>query len=585
MQKHLRLKYLKIGPSGLAALGIIGFAVALRLFLTSIYLPTTGTDEGTMGIEAMHIAFRGEHPIFFYGQYYMGTIEAYLGAVFFHLFGVSIFSLRLGMILLYTLFLLSLYALTRLLYTTKLALFSLLLLSLGGLDVLTQELRAVGGAEETLLFGTVILLLASWLALTAGQATMPQQKRWRWAAYSGWGFTVGLALWTHLLVVPFVLTGGMILLVFCQWELLSPATLFLLVSFVIGAFPLISFNLSDPAHNSLSTALGIHGWTGQAHESIWKLLQKDVIGTFLYSLPVATGLNPICSWTDLPTYGSFTSHTVPCIITHGGWSLGYMALMIIAIFLAGIPLLKALHQGTSRAQLWTADERKTAVIHFVRLMLLCSAAMTIALYVSSPLSGLKPWSTRYLVGLLIALPAVLWPLWGWAGIENIKLHSRKPVKFLADFNRVVLLVICAAILGTTVITCSLIPGVQATDQQQEALIQDLLHIGATHIYSDYWTCDRLIFQSQERIICAVLDAGTFDRYAPYRAIVEADPRAAYVYPLYTIFITTAEKKLEASCIHYRQYIFDGYEIIFPQKMSAHICFKVMSHVRIRRGWT
>lgn len=131
----------------------------------------------------------------------------------------------------------------------------------------------------------------------------------------------------------------------------------------------------------------------------------------------------------------------------------------------------------------------------------------------------------------------------------------------------------------------MIPGVQATDQQQEALIQDLLHIGATHIYSDYWTCDHLIFQSQERIIYAVLDAGTFDRYAPYRAIVEADPRAAYVYPLHTIFITTAEKKLEASGIQYRQYIFDGYVIIYPQKVSAHICLKVMSQVRIRREWS
>ena len=78
-----------------------------------------------MGLEALHIAYKGEHPIYLYGQNYMGVAEAYLGAMMFRLFGVSIFSLRLGMQLLFGLFFIAIYLLGTLLYGSKVALISL----------------------------------------------------------------------------------------------------------------------------------------------------------------------------------------------------------------------------------------------------------------------------------------------------------------------------------------------------------------------------------------------------------------------------------------------------------------------------
>ncbi len=72
----------------LLAICLILCAIGFRLFLTAHNWPGTDSEEGTMGLEALHIAFRGEHPIYLYGQNYMGVGEAYLGAVMFHLFGV-----------------------------------------------------------------------------------------------------------------------------------------------------------------------------------------------------------------------------------------------------------------------------------------------------------------------------------------------------------------------------------------------------------------------------------------------------------------------------------------------------------------
>src|SRR5579884_4378047 len=106
------MKYLKISLYELIAIVLIVAATIMRLVFTGLGGPLTNSDEDTIGVMALHIAYHGEHPIFFYGQNYMGPLEAYLGAGLFHLFGASLFTLRLGMVLCFALFLASTYLLT-----------------------------------------------------------------------------------------------------------------------------------------------------------------------------------------------------------------------------------------------------------------------------------------------------------------------------------------------------------------------------------------------------------------------------------------------------------------------------------------
>ena len=174
----LRIRQIKIGTYGILALLIIALATLLRIFLIVCGWPHSNAYEETMGIIAMHIAYHGEHPIFFYGQNYMGILEEYLGAAFFQLLGVSVFSLRLVPVLFFALFLANLYLLTSLLYTKKLALITLILLSLGSSIMLDTELFALGGYSELLFFGSLSILLASWLAISYDQYSSPRRK-WR----------------------------------------------------------------------------------------------------------------------------------------------------------------------------------------------------------------------------------------------------------------------------------------------------------------------------------------------------------------------------------------------------------------------
>ena len=137
---------------------IVAAATLARFVLIYFNWPVTNSDEGNMGLLAMHVAYHGELPIFFYGLPYMGPLEGYIAAPLFHLFGVSLFTLRLGLLLLFGLFLISMYYLTRLLYTEKFALAIVVLLSFGSSLLILLQLRAVGEYPEMLLFAALIPL-------------------------------------------------------------------------------------------------------------------------------------------------------------------------------------------------------------------------------------------------------------------------------------------------------------------------------------------------------------------------------------------------------------------------------------------
>lgn len=282
-------------------------AILFRIFLMTHNWPLTDSEEGTMGLEAIHIAFQGKHPIFFYGQTYMGVGEAYLGAVMFRLFGVSIFSLRLGMLLLFSTFLVLVYLLGSLLYGKKVACASLLLMVVGATNVLIPEMKAVGGAVETLVFGTAVMLLASWLAINSEGER--ENKRFLWKrtlAYAGWGIATGLGLWSHLLVVPFVVCSALLLFLFCRHDIRAKNIIFLLLSLLIGAILLIKYNITAPiADNSLAIFLKIHNASYAGAPTGIMLWLKQFSGTFLFTLPIATGVPQIFLSDALPLYDHF----------------------------------------------------------------------------------------------------------------------------------------------------------------------------------------------------------------------------------------------------------------------------------------
>ncbi|HEY0754887.1 MAG TPA: hypothetical protein VGD98_13090 [Ktedonobacteraceae bacterium] len=565
------LKYLLGRRADILALLLILLAMGIRIALLISGWPAVNSEEGTFGLEAMHIAYRGEFPVFMYGQDYMGTLEAYVGALLFHLFGVSWFTLGLSMALLFALFLVSIYFLTKLLYSAGMGLFILLLLCFGSIDMLIPETMMVGGAVETLIFGTLLLLLATRLSLSARQQ-LSERKRWlRFAGFAAWGCCAGLGLWSHLLVTPFVLVSALLLLIFCHKEILSFAPVALLLGFVLGLLPLILYNLyAAPGHSSLDAFLAVYATGSHTHLSLLYRLIKQFIGTFFFALPTITGLNPLYPSNPLPLpYFSSTRAPLLSILTVGGWSLGYVLLFVLACYMAGKGLrqLRKLYPG--RGDLWNTKDRQMAVIYTAQLMLLLAATITIALFAFSSNAASRPWSTRYLIGLLVAMPAVLWPLWNGVNTYLARFGPEPTSAFPAlIFRRALLiLLVCFFAYETVFATAAQTPANIADNAQVQAITHDLTRMGITHLYSGYWQCERFMFQTQEALTCAVVAEDIskgFTRYKPYYVSVHNDPNTAYVFPVNSAFANNFERKSAAQPGAFEQIFMDGYVVYIPQ---------------------
>lgn len=564
-------KYFMVYRQGILALTLILGAIGIRVVLLLSGWPAVSAEEGTFGLEAMHIAYRGEFPVFMYGQDYMGTIEAYTAAILFRFFGVSWFTLHLSMVILFALFLVCLYFLTKLLYSPKLSLFTLALLSFGSIDMITPQLRVLGGAVETLLFGTLLLLLATYLSLHAGQP-LSKGKRWlRIACFIAWGCCAGLGLWSHLLVAPFVLVSGLLLLIFCRRELLSLAPIALLIGLVAGLLPLILYNLhAAPGHSSLDAILSVYMTPdGKTQSGPYELI-KQFMGTFLYSLPVSTGMNPLYSSEPLPLPSFSPLRTSWLnVIAVGAWSMGYILLFTLAFYMIGKGLwqLRKLRSTTDDSTL-EREHHQIAVIYSAQLMLLLSAALTIALFAFSSNAASRPWSTRYLIGLQVALPAILWPLWNGVNTHLARFSFVPSSSILALLARRALLALLVCFFALqTFGTVTQMPANVADNAQVDALTQDLMHMGITRIYSGYWQCDRFIFQTQEKLTCAVVHddmSPGLTRYQPYVTIVRQDRHAAYVFPEKSIYETNFERKTAYLNHGFDRIYVDGYVVYIPK---------------------
>ncbi len=586
MAFRLPIKRFAIGRNEIFVLALIIIATLLRFILIALHWPVTNSDEGNMGILARHVAYNGEWPTFFYGLPYMGPIEGYLAAPLFHLFGPSTFTLRLALLPFYPLFLLCVYFTTRLLYTPRFAIFSVLLLCFGSDEIISRQLRAVGEYPEMLFFASVIVLIVVWLALSSHTLLEPIRTTLpRILLYGLLGLMVGVALWVDFLILPFVGTATLFLLLFCRRELFSLAGLTTLAGIVMGAFPLIFYNLRAPAAaNSIHTLLVIHQASGSQH---YALLQQ-LIGGFLISLPNATGLSPLCPAEVFPYFGTLNWS---CVVLHGAWSLGYLVLLLLATVLAGV----AIYHGWEKTSLlqpdWSLDQRQAIIRQCARLMLLIDAIGTLFLYIDSPIAASTPGpAARYLTCLLVALPAVLWPLWYGIGTRLVTPKPdgqmlRKVAPSLMLRITLLLLILVIFFVGT-IRTFTEVPAAQNAYNQQDALVQRLLQLGATRIYSEYWTCNRLIFQSEEKVICSALDEQLkpgFDRYTPFRDEVRAAAHPAYVFPVGSAqSLAFAKQQAAHPSLSYTHQVYENYDIYIPIAASSTIAYSCWSVSHLAR---
>src|SRR5262245_36211469 len=139
------------------ALALLVVAAVYRVVLVVRGWPALDSDEAIIGLMARHI-LQGERPIFFWGQNYMGAFQAYFVAPFFAVFGSSVVTLHLSILLLILGFLAALYFVARAAYGPVVGILTLAWLAIGPALSLARELDTIGGYQEMLLLSALIVL-------------------------------------------------------------------------------------------------------------------------------------------------------------------------------------------------------------------------------------------------------------------------------------------------------------------------------------------------------------------------------------------------------------------------------------------
>ncbi|MEU5784461.1 hypothetical protein ABZ724_25535 [Micromonospora lupini] len=485
--------------------GLVG--VGYRLILTLYTVPVSNSDEATFGLAALHIGQGRERPVFLYGQHYMGMLESYLAAPLLAVAGPSWPVLRLPMLALYAVFLYLAYRLTRRLYTPWFAVLVVGLLALGPERVVRDQLTVVGGRPEVK--PAVLLMLLITVGLAAGTV------RHRRLAVALFGLLVGLAAWSDWLILPYLAVAGLALVWAVRRELLGWSGLLLVAGFVAGVAPMIVDNLrAGPGEDSLTVFREVSTKAGPLPP--WS---DRVRGGLLEGVPLAHGLCPVDG----------------CGRWQQWFGVIYPLLLVAAAALALLAYRRAAGAPAADTPPGTrpgGTPRGARVGPVVQLALVVGAALTLLSYVRSPLAATSPLdNARYLSVLQLSLPAVLWPLWVaalacWRGTVGAL------GRLAGALATAVLAALAATTLVVTVLFATTGTAASRTEERQARELAAALRADGPHeVYGDYWTCNRLIFNTDESVVCGVLDGDLSpgqNRYRPYWRQVGRAARPGYV---------------------------------------------------------
>lgn len=471
-------------------------ALIWKVFLLWIHSFPFNSDEAIVALMARHI-LQGELPIFFYGQAYMGSLDAFLTAAGFSLFGEQVAVIRGVQILLYIGILLTTFWLSILIFRSqRAALFSVFLLTIPTVNMTLYTTVSLGGYGEALLIGNLIVCIG----LVVGRRFSESfELRRFFPLLLLWGILAGLGLWANGLTLVYSLPVGIWLLAkifrFFKFPGNCVCLLSILIGVGIGAFPWMLYAAQNTPAQLVNELLGS---AVAVEKSSWILqVLAHLVNFILLGIPVTLGFRP-------------------------PWEIRWLILPLIpfvAVF--WFLVIRFAYRDIKNSD---SGDRQ------IKLIPVWVAVTLVSLFILTHF-GVDP-SGRYFLPLSIVLAlfggaflekGISKNLWVWIGIVlvvgyqflgTLQCVFQHPSGLTTQFD------------ATTVID----------HRYDQELIDFLTSHGETRGFSNYWVGYPLAFLSQENIIFTPrlpyhLDlryTPRDDRYAPYDAIVNASDRIALI---------------------------------------------------------
>jgi len=482
-------------------LGALITAASLKLWLVLSDVLPFNSDEAVVALMARHI-LQGEKPLFFYGQAYMGSLDAWLVAIGFWLFGQSVWVIRMIQGTLYLALMLTTYKLgTLALGSSRIGIAALWFLAIPNVIVTLYTTVSLGGYGEGLLIGSLNLIVGFQIANRLHNKD--NIEPWRWLL---WGLLTGLGLWVFGISLIFSASMGVYLLInlwkinpqinrffSCRktWKAVFSAGL----GALIGAAPWWWFAIQNGFY-VLINELG--GSAVSVEKGSWFLRSLKHLGSLiLFGSTAAFGMRP-------------------------SWEIRWLAMPLLPVALAfwiGVLIFIVI-----RLKPGNPNREGAAVLGGSMLILSLGFIMTSF--------GVDP-SGRYFVPLVI-------PLALFAG-EMLVVLERRIGRWAWGLLGIIVIFHC---WGTWQSANRYPPGIttqfDTVAQVDVRYLDDLIHFlneqGETFGYTNYWVSYPLAFISEEKMIYIPRlpyheDLGYSprdDRYEPYSSLVESADRVAYI---------------------------------------------------------
>lgn len=509
---------------------IIVIAVIWKAILLFLNAFPFNSDEAIVGLMARHI-LAGERPIFFYGQAYMGSLDAYLVALGFSIFGTEIWVIRLVQIALYLGVLYSTYSISNKIFRNSLApVFSLILMAIPTVNQTLYTTVSLGGYGEALLLGNLVLLIV--FTLDEKKDLENKSKKKPTISLLILGFSTGLGLWANGLTLIYSIPS----ILFLFWRTIKAKKgndifrfiIFIFIGFLIGSLPWWLYAIRN---SPLALISELTGLAVAVESTTWvSRVINHLVNFFILGLPVIFGIRPPWSVTWLaipliPLVLSFWFSVIYCaffrrIIKDSNDHKIYLLIGVVLTLMAGF--------------IFTSFGADPSGRYFLPIQLI------LAIFAGGMLSKVT-WGLNW--KLLVVIGIVGFNLW-----STLQCALKNPPGISTQFDQ------------TTVIDHG----------YDEELINFLIENGEYRGLSNYWVSYPLAFQSEEKLIFVphlpyhqdLRYTSRDDRYAPYTRLVQESKQIALITTNTPEVDDLIRRTLKTSNIEWREEKIGDYQIFY-----------------------
>ncbi len=465
----------------ITCIALMTIAMFFRIYVLTTVLAHIDSDQAVLGIMAYHIQM-GDRPVFYYGQPYMGSLEAYMAAGIFHVWGANEFLVRVPALAFSVVFVGAVYWLGVTLYGRWIGLLSGLFLALGPSILINWSTAAGAGYIEPMVFGTLLFLLA---------IRYPDLRMMPLPAAVASGLLAGLGLWIEPMIgdylVPLALFFTIRLLIgvrerhLSTWSGLARSLVAIIAGTIVGCAPLLVYNLQN--HGETFSFLGGRA-TGGNHLAVAERLVTE-------SMPIMLGL--ITPTSVAVTFNNLVAqHPIEYLVgvVAGASILGRLifdprCLLLRMVALAHLPRdtqAATPLPAADRPMPQRGDHARSRMMGHDGLLALFGVCCVLLFLLTR--FGATPWAThlpRYLIPLYTITPLVL-----------DCLIPRVPRR---------LDIVVAALATGILVTVGAATTLSAGPRIGIVGLTDLLETRQIDVaYANYWLADRLSFLSHEHVL-------------------------------------------------------------------------------------